>query len=1030
MSNSDQCVDVDADDCKVVSEPYQSRIIGRDEEIGFLSIALQNQMEGNGSSIIITGEAGIGKTRLIEEFQSMTCENGIKTLVSSADADSVIPFHLFSSLLKNELDRPLFHEEEYISFTKVFAVNGGGLLIGESSSDDKDLDSDIFAGMLSAVQNFVRDSFDPSRTGDKAKGLGRLEYGDMKILIEHGEHLFLTAVTQGVEHPDMKGVLKRTLQELERDHGSLIDSWTGKIDDMAPVEEATKIMADTKFLVRRDMEGVNLVNERYRISNFILDHLVELASSEPLVIVLEDLQWADEPSLFAFEYIARNVIDKNILLVGTNRPPATKESGLKSCLKSLSGEGTTLLELDKMDDLSLKDLLDILCSPNSFKSGFVNKVVEQCGGNPFFLIEVIRQMKDDGSIGFIEEEYQLLNEEVALPSSVEEVVINKLMNLEPDSLSLSEYASCIGRVFPRSVIQAFKNVEDPDHSFEKLRLARVIKKCGDNGEFMHGIIQDVVYNSMGDIRKSIYHKSLGEYYEDTYLDRMDEVAYDLARHFSHTREYHKTFRYSFRAGDRAANAFAPEQALLFYQQAESISHQVPDLSPEDLRDLIKGMGDVQSLLGNYDEALEKYQKLFEVETGNLEKATIWERISDVYTRKAEYDNAREAGEKGLALVGSGESRVKALLYNSMGRIELRQSDFDSAEEYFIKCLAIAKEQSDKSLIGMAEMLLGVIGHQRGQYMKALPHYIRSLELEEEMENMMGIASVLNNMGLLHDSIGNLDKALECHSRSLEIKRKAGAKYSIGGSLINIGLVHFSRGELDLAEEYYRQSLVIKQDLGDKYGLSLIYNYLGTVYHYKGDYDTSMDYYIKVREMVDSTKDKFQLAEIFLLEGALNLTFEDPEKAKGLLEESLIIAEEIKIYHIMVSTLYLLSDCWLRQGDIDRAEEYVKKADALNQENFGEKHHDLQFHTLGNIHTAKEEWELANDMFEKGIKYLDGMGMKKELALLLYDHGTMLSKIGETKRAREQLEKTQSMFKDMGMKLWAKKTEDSLNEMTG
>ena len=216
------------------SVTQQPELIGREKELKILTEALDSAISGEGSTMLVSGEAGIGKSRLIEEFLTFAKTKDIKVLSGGAVSDVARPFSIFTEALGEEVEGSLFEEQEHKSFIKVFAVNSAGLLVADASSGTEDeLDADIFAGMLSAVQDFVRDSFD--RTGTQKAGLGRLEYGNLKVMIEHTESFFLTAVFQGAEHADMKRVLKRTIDEIEETHGETLASWSGAMSDVLPV---------------------------------------------------------------------------------------------------------------------------------------------------------------------------------------------------------------------------------------------------------------------------------------------------------------------------------------------------------------------------------------------------------------------------------------------------------------------------------------------------------------------------------------------------------------------------------------------------------------------------------------------------------------------------------------------------------------------------------------------------------------------------------------------------------------------------
>jgi predicted ATPase len=177
----------------------------------------------------------------------------------------------------------------------------------------------------------------------------------MKILIENGESVFLTAVFKENEHPDMLALLKHTVNEIEEKHGNILEDWTGMEDEVLPIQDIISKVAESKFLVRRNLEGVKLENERIKIADRVLEILKDMVEQSPLLIFLEDLHWADESSLFVLNYIARNIPNLRIMVVGTLRP---RESGVVvSTLDEMRAEGTVtelvLKDLDKWDVAAL-----------------------------------------------------------------------------------------------------------------------------------------------------------------------------------------------------------------------------------------------------------------------------------------------------------------------------------------------------------------------------------------------------------------------------------------------------------------------------------------------------------------------------------------------------------------------------------------------------------------------------------------------------------------------------------------------------
>ncbi|MCK4265897.1 MAG: AAA family ATPase, partial [Thermoplasmata archaeon] len=440
-------------------------MVGREQELSILKNALEGALGGKSSVVFITGAPGIGKTRLVDEFRALAASRGADIHSGATAADAAHPFLVITRALDALVDEALFHQESYTSFAKVFAVNHSGLLVAESSAVSETLDSDIFAGMLSAVQDFVKDSFETSE--GQSAGLGRLEYGDLKILTEHGQQVFLTAVFSGAEHTDMGAELKHTLRAIEEEHGPALERWSGILEEIGPVAEKVQSLADARFLVRRDLEGVKLENERYRISTRVLELLSGAAADRSLVLLLEDLHWADESSLFVLDHLARNLADEGILLLCTARPG--ESPALDEAFSGMVEEGlVTTIELERLSGDSVRELIGSACAPNSFPEEFVSNLAEHCRGNPFFLLEILRHMVEDQSIIMDGGSYNLVREDITVPDSVEEVVHHRLNRLEPDALALVEFLSCAGKEFEADVTGSLRSVRDSAAALEAL----------------------------------------------------------------------------------------------------------------------------------------------------------------------------------------------------------------------------------------------------------------------------------------------------------------------------------------------------------------------------------------------------------------------------------------------------------------------------------------------------------------------------------------------------------------------------------
>ncbi len=997
--------------------------IGREKEFEVLKEGLERAQDSHGSTILISGEAGIGKTRLVEEFIKRIEDKEVLILKGEAVPTSASPFLMFSKALNGYVEEPLFQEQEHVSFSQIFAIDRTGVLIAQATPTGEEIDPDIFAGMFSAVQDFISDSFSNS----KAKGLGRLDYGDMKILIEHGEHLFLTGILKGKEHPDMKGALRRTLEIIEKESGEMLDGWEGKMEEVLPIQKEIRSLAERKFLVRRELEGVKLENERMKIADRILEILKKISDKNTIILLLEDLHWSDESSLFVLQYLARNIISEKILIIGTLR---MKEGEvLEKYLQKMREEETiNEIKLEEMGKEYMKRLIDNLYPDNSFPKEFIGNIAEKSEGNPLFLIEFMRNMEEDSNIEKRDGKYVLASETYSVPNTLEEIVESRLENLDIDSMMLAEYASCIGREFEKSILISAGN-SDYDAVLKKLSSSGIILLYNGKAEFVHGIFQEVIYDGIHPIWKGIYHRSIGEYYEREYNGREEEVIYELARHFSHSNEYGKAFDYSVKAGEKAESEYAVEEAIDFYKRALNLLGKLPSRRSDMKANLLERLGDLQKFIGNYQNAIKNYENARASEESKERQGTLLRKIAETYNLLGEYDSSLGILEKAEELGGEGTAEYGRMLlakgYSYMGK-----GDYERAMRLFLEALKVAESTgTDRKDAGNALRAIGTIYHSWGEYDSALESFEKSLSIMEECEDRQGIARLLNNIGTVYYAKGNLDLTLEFHKKSLRMFEKIGDKYGIAVLLNNIGVAHFERGELDLALEFYEKGLEIKEKIGDKYGIAISLNNIGEVHYQRGELDLALEFYEKGLEMREKIGDKYgiamslnSIAGVHYDRGELDLALEFYEKA-------LEIRENIGDKNGLVHSFCGLVETYLKMGNVQIALESAEKALKTAVEIGAKPEEGISHRVLGMVYKEKGDWERAIGEFENAIEIFSEIDRKDELARTFYEEGILVGEKGESTRAIEYLEKSLSLFEATGMKLWAEKCRKALKEVS-
>ncbi|MDD4307528.1 MAG: tetratricopeptide repeat protein, partial [Thermoplasmata archaeon] len=904
---------------------------GRKAEIESLNSLLGGCIAGKGKTALILGEPGIGKSTLVAEFLKNAGKMDITVLRGTAEEGIVQPFGVFSAALAPIIGDSLFQNEEYTSFFSIFLISNSGMLMAKSSSDEESMDADIFAGMLSAVQNFVRDSFDVG--GQDSAGLGKLVYGDMTIFIEHGRDIFLTAVIKGREHEGMRKSLADAARTLDSEYGTVLSAWNGSMRDLALVQDFIDVLAKSRYLVKRDLEGVKFENERMRVAEQVANKVAVISKDKSVMLLIEDLHWADESSMFLFAYLARNIGSERVLLVATARP--SELSAFERHRFGLNEDGMLEeMELGGLDESGTRHLINGLFSPNEFPENFIKKLIDDSKGNPLFIRETLNQLAADNNILMDHDAYILSREDYEFPKSIEDAVLRRLENLEPEVLTVAEYCSCIGINFTHGEMESLPNIDSAKGAIEKLAQAGIVHHNENRGRFSHAMFQHTLYQSISDRWKAIYHRSLGEYYERMCGSDTESAIYDLARHFMHSNEHTKAWGYCVRAGDKAEQSYDANLAMTFYKSALALmpAPGKHGCGSDDEFRILEKLGDSQRRLGLIPESLDNYSRAMERLQGNetvylglllkmhtchmnvnqpekglaildlgaqlVDKAapeTAAEYLATVahmQSLKGEEEMSRcnlEAAQKKLAVVENSEIRVNVLTI--MGRtFEKIGPDEKALEMFEIAVLEAEKSDSLKSR-ARAYSNIGIYMHFRGEHAAASKLFEKSTSYWERLGDVVELQHDLVSLGMAYSDCGELEKSLACLKRALNYNRKLGAKVGMASILGNIGYTLAVMGRHEESLRYQEEALDIRRKFNSVAGMAWSYYDMSLVHNQAGNYakagdclNSALELFVQSGDTIGIAYSKYALASILKNNGR-------EDEAAALYFEVLEIARE-------------------------------------------------------------------------------------------------------------------------------------------
>ncbi|MCX6573719.1 MAG: protein kinase, partial [Candidatus Aminicenantes bacterium] len=306
--------------------------------------------------------------------------------------------------------------------------------------------------------------------------------------------------------------------------------------------------------------------------------LVKASRARPLVMILEDLHWADLTSIRFLESLYRLAENNRILFVNVFRPDYEETSQrLLQTIGSRYGRIRLDLFLDPLDEAESEELISNLLKLSAVPPTARELIVERTGGNPFFIEEVLRSFIDDGVVEVRDGAFQITDRinSVVIPKTIHQLLMARIDKLDEDTRSLLKVAAVIGRSFLyRILADVAGTIPEIDLKLDVLKEGQLIRERRVGGEvellFKHALVQEVTYESILPKKRKDLHRKIAEAIESIYAGRISDFYGMLALHFGKAEDLEKTEAYLIRAGREALKSSASDEALHYYQEALKI----------------------------------------------------------------------------------------------------------------------------------------------------------------------------------------------------------------------------------------------------------------------------------------------------------------------------------------------------------------------------------------------------------------------------------------------------------------------------
>lgn len=886
-----------------LAKRLQAELVGRDEETQFLHALYRRVVEGRRPHLVtVLGPAGVGKTRLTEEFLHALRHGDTAPHVLRGRCPAYgegLTYWPLAEMLKQECD--------------------------------------------------LKDN-DPSQVAAE-----KLQAAVLRIC-----EPLLGAEASATVAADLATIVG---MELPRDYDAL---WRTRLQHL-------KLLAETRPVAVRDP---SVGSETRHSSEVVLQSLRAFlfarAQHDPLILVFDDLHWAEQSLLDLLERLMARGTDAPILILCIARP---------ELLERHAGWGVRLRDYTALTLLPLTSrqagrLIAELVRGAALPVDVRDAVLARAEGNPFYIEEILRMLIDDGSLIADGARWRWASRslEIRIPDTIHGLLLSRLDLLTPLERRVIQDAAVAGRMFWLGAILAMDALSGDEAGTALGRLIerdlieeRATSSLAGEREFAftHALIREVAYTTLPKSARSEHHDRLAAWLEQAAPPDSEEFLEVLAHH----RE--QAWRYRFETGEKA----------------EGLARAAVDV-------LRKAAGRATTL-GTLPEARRLYERALTVvrNAGLAADAVLYAELltdhSDVVKWMSAPSTVLDSTETVLQLaaqIGRQDLLARAWLNRSFA--EYDRENLQTAETALRKALDLFRQLSDRQGEAEAYELLGIITHSlRGKLSKAQTAYRMALDLYREMGDGKGAARTTAFLGRATLDAGQIAEARPLLVEALTLARMHHERLSEVRSLIGLAIVEHMAGDAETCVRNFTEAIEAWRELADVVGEAYTRRHLGM--------------HLLRRGKVTEAEREIQTARRLLRE-------------HGAKTESPFL-------------LRSLAEIYLARGDLVGAAEYAEQAVAALS---GEDQVPYATHrvTLARVRAAQGRAEEAERLFAEGLGILgaEEQEYRFDHAVSLLKYGDALRTMSRMARAREVLQEARDLFSRVGATNFAQETQMHLD----
>jgi len=611
-----------------------------------------------------------------------------------------------------------------------------------------------------------------------------------------------------------------------------------------------ELVTHKRFLDESDIRGV--LNET-NLLHLFQTLFTTIAKEVPLILFLDDLQWTDINTIGVLSYLATGIAEAPLLIIGTFRDEELiAEDGqthpLNEVIARFAGKPQVKrISLGRLDSDACYGIVSECFPAADFVDELAERVFEKSEGNPFYIIEILNLLFDEGKVGFVQGRWQMqgVSADIEIPPSLREIVAYRLEKLSDQEREILEAASILGYRFSSDLLGKLIEIQRIKllRTLQKLEKNRRLIVCHEAGyRFDHHVVYETVYDGIIPELRTEYHRSAADLLCDT--DEIHPVVYSLVYHLRRAEEDRRLLDYLPIACNRARSEYSNRLALEHAGWAWDAYERLGE--PHELRGVVAKLlgerSEVAGILGERDSELESAVQMLALAEDLHDIALISKanRLLGEHARSiSEWDQALSRYELALKYCPEPAGPECAAILRHMGAVFHLKGDEESAIKYYHKALEALENVPPSSELVLTHNNLGISLKRISELEGAIFEFERAQEIAIDIGDLHAETFPLGSLALINYDAGRWEEAQELFVKLLNILEQTGDMTSRARTLLNVGNIYFQVGLYEQAEDYFIESLNARRRMEHRLGEAIVLHHLAHIDFERGEYSEAL-----------------------------------------------------------------------------------------------------------------------------------------------------------------------------------------------